>query len=479
VSVSAHAARRLACYTVQPVTRSCSRILATIGPPIVSTVAAIALLCAVGEVFFRFRAPFSEPVWPLLVDSTFGTTFIPGKEVRVTNGVDFWTATRANSIGFLDREPPGAKASGTCRVLFVGDSFVEAAQVPIEQKLQVVFEQIHRERLPEQKVETLALGFSGTGQANQLQFYDVFGHNFAPDVVVLVFVNNDFANNSAVLEAVRNGWHPDHAPRLFFRRDRRSGQFVPAPVDADYASFRLPAPPAPPDTRLRRLHRSLRSSSRFYSWLFSQLSIQYPAAVSALADPPISETYAFRMRVIEQLPGYADVFTGWRYPDDLHPDRMFYTDELPPVFAEADALTAHALDEFAARGKRDGFELLVLAPYGMSKSSREGETEHGRRLVDAGARKRLEALLAPRGIPLVDQMAWIDVHGGSADEAHFSRDGHWSPKGHLWAAQAVLDYFVHHPDLCGTDRRSEAMPLSGATSGRRGSAEQREAAELD
>jgi hypothetical protein len=333
-------------------------------------------------------------------------------------------------------------------VLFLGDSFVEAAQVPIPDKSHVVFERLHRERFPAQPIETMALGYSGTGQVNQLQFYDAFGRDFGADVVVLVIVQNDFANNSPVLEAVRNGWHPEHAPRLFFRRDAANGHFLPVPPDPDYAAVQLPAPPARPEHWPQRLHRSLEASSVFYGWVFAQVALQYPWAVTSLAPPPVGAAYAFRVGEIVRLPGYADVFAGWRYPDDLDFDRIFFADALPPVFAEAEALTAHALDELEARARRDGFTLVALASHGLSLHFADGATEHGRRLVDAGYRKRFQALLAARGIPLIDHLAWILGHGGTADDAHFRHDAHWSRQAHVWAAEALLDHFARNPGLC-------------------------------
>lgn len=52
------------------------------------------------------------------------------------------------------------------------------------------------------------------GLINQLGYLETFVRPRKPDVIVLVFVSNDFANNSPLLEAIRVGWHPAHAPRM-------------------------------------------------------------------------------------------------------------------------------------------------------------------------------------------------------------------------------------------------------------------------
>jgi hypothetical protein len=62
-----------------------------------------------------------------------------------TNNRDYWTRQRANSVGFLDREPvPPEARPGTCHLIVIGDSFVEAHHVEIEQNVRVVAHQRRR-----------------------------------------------------------------------------------------------------------------------------------------------------------------------------------------------------------------------------------------------------------------------------------------------------------------------------------------------
>lgn len=126
-----------------------------------------------------------------------GRIYVPGSEVRHTNMLDFWTVSRVNRWGFLDRDRPGPSPGQpipgpSCRVAVVGDSFVEAMEVPVSDKMQVRFEEMARERLPTLRVATAAYGRGGTGQISQLGFYDEFISKTAPHVVVLAFAHNDF-----------------------------------------------------------------------------------------------------------------------------------------------------------------------------------------------------------------------------------------------------------------------------------------------
>jgi hypothetical protein len=155
------------------------------------------------------------------------------------------------------------------------------------------------------------------------------------------------------------------------------------------------------------------------------------------------------MRAIEGLPGRADAFAGWDYPDDLDMDRMFLAEgPLPRVFEAALAATGDALDAFRARARADGFALVALAGESLSTRSGPGAVESGRRMWDRGGLHRLRQLASARGIPLLDLYDFIVARGGAVRDAHFRRDGHWSAQGHRWVAEMLLERFAAEPALC-------------------------------
>lgn len=390
----------------------------------------VTLTVALLEATLRVTTPFIGNVWPSHFDPEIGFVFDPGSEVRWTNGIDFWTRTRANEQGMLDRPLRGPKPPGVCRVLFVGDSFVEAAQVPIADKMQVAIERLARERSDLPPVEAAAVGYSGTGQANQLPLYERIGRAFQPDVVVLVFVKNDFTNNSAVLTSVVNGLHPRHLPRVFFVPGNGPGGFVRQPIDPAWRDEPLPVTDAV--SPRARADAVLGRTSYAYAFARARLQWIFPGLAPIEDDAP-------RMAWIAGLDGLTGVFDGWdrsRFPE---PDDVFFAPgPLPPLFAQALDATRAAFVEFTRLAREDGFRLLVLGTHSLRAPSPQVE--------------RLRAILDPMGIPYVDQSDFIRAAGGRREEAYFAHDGHWNATGHRWAAEAVLAHIVAEPAPCAPAR---------------------------
>ncbi len=84
----------------------------------------------------------------------------------------------------------------------IGDSFVEAREVPIDDKFHVRLEELAADELPHLNITTSAFGIEATGQVHQLPFYDEYARLLCPKLLVLVFVRNDFRENLSVPEAL-------------------------------------------------------------------------------------------------------------------------------------------------------------------------------------------------------------------------------------------------------------------------------------
>ena len=164
-----------------PLPPNIRRALRLVGWNALFLVAGLALIGVVGEMYFRLRAPFLGNDVPLAWSPTIGRTLTPNAELRWTNRLDFWTESRTNSLGFLDREPIGLeRAAASCHIAMIGDSYVEAREVPIADKFHIRLEELAAEELRHLDITTSAFGIWGAGQVNQLAYYDEFARTLRP-----------------------------------------------------------------------------------------------------------------------------------------------------------------------------------------------------------------------------------------------------------------------------------------------------------
>ena len=288
----------------------------------------------------------------------------------------------------------------------LGDSFVEAAQVPIAKKFHVVLESVLRTAFPGMSIDTVAMGFSGAGQSSELSFYEAFGKDLQPDLVIDLVVSNDLANNSSLIEAMRVGFHPLHAPRLFFDRAPSGNGFVRHDIDPDWEKYKLPA----------RTGIELRD-------------------------------HALRLNELRRDPGFARRLAGWQFPDDLDLDTMFCANEMPPVFEEAVAITGHVFHRFADLARRDGFRFMVVAAENVTTICNRLPVQR-RATSPSGNIDRVRRAVGDAGVPFLDLYPLFAARG-ELDKVHFARDGHWNEVGHAAAATAIAAYLRQNPELLG------------------------------
>ena len=338
--------------------------------------AGLALIVIVGEVWIRLTTPFMTEGKTFTFVPKVGVLYEPHTEVRVTNRIDFWSASRANRWGFLDREPIGfERAAESCHVAMIGDSFVAAEHVPVSGKFHVRLEELAARQLPHLDVTTSAFGIAETGQIAQIPYYDEFARHLRPKLVVLVFVRNDFRDNVPL--------NPVKLRRHVSAQRGGDGALILRPPDPDYEF---------PEPGLARRLMNVARISWFAQW------------VDAKMDSTMGRL--------------------WRDPPE------------PVGFRDVQDFTGFALDRFKERADRDGASLAILASHTMRRE-------------EDGLFERLSAMAGERGIPVIGQHDHILRRGGSHKDARWTHDHHWSPTGHQWAAEALLEYLKQNQDVCG------------------------------
>ena len=419
--------------------RTPRRILRLIGWNALILLIGVVLAAGGAEVYLRLtRPPFEETRLSVRLVPGVGITRPPHAELRYTNGHEYWQVSHANSLGFVDREPPHPRrAAESCHVTVIGDSFVEALELPVADKVQVRLEELASRKLPALDVTTSAFGHQGTAQINHLAFYDAFARGLSPDVVVLVFISNDFKGNSLPIQSWWKGFHPDYPPWLY-ARPGPDGEFEfvpPAPSLEELRTNELPSLLAEPmlllpqrlwDGRRTGAETALRTRSYLADWLWRTLDDD-DASPTAMVRRARAE-YLSRHHFPTFMHGWSASPREWELLLEENP---------PPVFREALTTTAFALEQFRERAERDGAALIILAAYDMG-----GEDGPWLGLLH-------EAATAAGGIPVISQHDYIIAAGGAVADAYYPMDQHWNAAGHRWAAEAILDWLKQNREVCG------------------------------
>jgi len=106
-----------------------------------------------------------------------------------------------NAVGMRDREHAVQKPAGVFRVLLLGDSFMEALQVPFDSSFPALLERGLSERTGK-RVEVVSAGVSGWGTDDELRYLTQYGLQYQPDLVLVAMtLHNDISDN------LRQQWH--------------------------------------------------------------------------------------------------------------------------------------------------------------------------------------------------------------------------------------------------------------------------------
>lgn len=322
-----------------------------------------------------------------------------------------------NSMGFRDREHSLEKPAGAIRIAVLGDSYIEALQVPLEDSfiMRLERELARRTERHGPHVEVLGFGVSGWGTAQQLQALRTHVWQYEPDVVLLAFLSaNDVRNNSAALEPDRN--------RPFFRLHGSELQ-----LDTRFREQLVH-----PRTRWERAKEALVDTSR----------VVYVAR-AAWRDWKAHGTVARQAEALEagRRPGQA-------VGREAGLDDGSFRQPVDSDWAEAWEVTERILRDMRDEVREHSAEFVVLCVTSSAQvhpdpERRRRAAEHlgvsdldygERRIVAWGARHRVPV------IPLAEAFREIaTARGQSLHGFSNAAGGHWNATGHAQAARIAAD----------------------------------------
>jgi hypothetical protein len=353
-------------------------------------------------------------------DPLLGSRLVPGREGWWTQEEhEFRVKSRINSDGRRDIDRPRDKPRGTVRILVLGDSFIEALHVPLEETFGRVLEAELADRAPP-PIEVLSMGVSGYGTAGELLYYKERGRAYEPDLVLLAFYpGNDVRNNSPVLESV-----------------------LPPVYDEDGTLLRVTA--AKDGGRQRR--RGMLDRSQAYRYFRKRLITGYPGLAARLVGLGLLGEGALRS---------APVAGG------VPVDYLVYGAETTPDWEDAWRHTFDLLGALRAAVESDGARLAV-----MIVTARElVYPETWEEILTANpimrslhwdlelAERRLERWCEANGVPCLRLSPSFLATAREGPHLHFPHDGHWTPAGHALAARTAARFLLDRELLPETKKK--------------------------
>jgi hypothetical protein len=358
------------------------------------------------EIVLRLLGPYLPIVNSLTSIATF-QTYHPVYGFFHRPGASGWIETPEftsyvsfNANGLRDREMPVAKPPGTYRVLLLGDSFVEGAQVPAEDTVSRQLMNLLQGRLPGRSVDTVNAGNAGFGTAQELLYLEHDGAAYQSDLVMLVyFIDNDLPDNGYRVARDRK---LDTTRRPFFVPDGHGG-------------IELRPGLAPPEDRFAAVRPWLR---RLVSYnLIENFMLWHEAREQEQAQ--------------------------------IGKNRPTYLVDPPEIWNEAWWVTEQLLGRVRDTARSQGAELVVVAAPAYYQVNADawralvaGDTREENRYEQDAPNRRLAGIAERQGLRLLDLLPSVRQAQQGGARLYYPADGHWTSDGHRFAASQIAEYLT-------------------------------------
>ena len=377
-----------------------------------------------------WRVPDANTGWSLQPNAQ-GRYFAPMYEYDVY--------VRINSLGLRADEAIGyARPESVFRILVLGDSFVEALQVKLEESLPQRLGQLYAEQTG-RTVEVINAGVSGWGTDQQLLWLQSEGVKYSPDLILLaVYPRNDFMNNSEALETANQG----SIQKPFFVLDGDKLRlnyhpFDPSTVPSMAQGELLSTPPPMEPGPLTAWGEWLHDHSALYRYADPRIRIAAPRFAAWLARTGLIQP-GQETKIAAQAEDAVPVAYG------------VYQRNFDENWAAAEVVTAALFREVQCTADEMGAAtaaILIAAPEQVydeewKKVLRQYPAMQRWDTSTVAPLRRAQAALEASGLPVLDLQPIFQERAGGVVPMHFLNDGHWTPQGHDLAARATFNFLA-------------------------------------
>jgi hypothetical protein len=345
----------------------------------------------------------------LVRDEALGHFHVPGFDGWI-KAPEFTTRVTISPLGLRDRRQVYEKPAGTFRVLFLGDSFVEAVQVQQAQGVAERLEQALNQGSP-RPVEVINAGVAAYGTGQEMLLLDNLGERLKPDVVVLLFfVGNDVTNNNYRLEL----WGDNDKEKL----GNALKPYWDLNKDGTLRMISGP-PPRPLSGFTNTMRRCCVLYNVFETGVYNKLNQNYPR------------------EQLEAIGGLRTPLTGLY---DTQPN-----EDWSQAWKISETLLAQIRDHSAKLGATlviaGGPEWRALEPDAWREEIQRGNPNSNRlssgRLQITAPTDKLGEIVDRLGVPYINLLPPFEKAFAQNPHLYYEFDKHWTAAGHAVAAQAI------------------------------------------
>lgn len=123
-------------------------------------------------------------------------TFRPNEKIYIRSEC-FSNVVKTNSLGFHSKEYNLARPDDVFRIVIIGDSFIEASQVPIEKTFaHLLEEKLNNQANSKYRYEVIPFGISSHGTYKSLLYLKAYALDFEPDLIIAAYTLNDLEDDA-------------------------------------------------------------------------------------------------------------------------------------------------------------------------------------------------------------------------------------------------------------------------------------------
>jgi hypothetical protein len=305
----------------------------------------------------------------------------------------FDTIVHINSQGFNDSEFKLEKNAGVYRIAIIGDSFVEARNVSIEDSFQSILEKKLNEEIEGRSFEIYSFGIAGNGTFKNYLYLNQYVLKYNPDLVILSFLPfNDFRDDYLLSDKIFDN----------------NGSIKTS------LSF----------------EKKIVSRSKFIAWLDYKIQVA---------------------RTSENFNNFKNVFSKENTGTILPFDFQVFLKEYPAGWDNIWEMEYNLIRQFKKTAEENGSKFMIISlndmwrahPYLLETGEQYGAYLKDFELDLDKPEKILNTFLSEENIPYLNLKDSLGQRLEKEDILIFFHpcDGHWNVTGNQWAGEAIFEFF--------------------------------------